>query len=312
MKQKLSKKFKENDKLKIEIALIMVIISIIIGFSVCKDYSVLDMYLFDGYITETEEGIYSIQRSLESESIPIQLFDSNDFSEFYVQELGCYRIQSNSKQIITKQTDRTYNDILGKTTSDALIYILQKDGTYANTSDGTKLVINSGKALTFDMVNSKKYYYDSGNPYYPGYDSCLRYRFSFGDKLFHTFRMPLFWLAMLYLISCILFNMKKRLYSRYMTVIGSNKEISVDVLMQNFNKGYEKILKDLSMLKRKKFISDYTVDFDRRIVYFNQKEVSQDSSFNEVSSKICPSCGATTKVSSIGENKCEYCGTILK
>ena len=27
--------------------------------------------------------------------------------------------------------------------------------------------------------------------------------------------------------------------------------------------------------------------------------------------KICPSCGATNNVSSLGENKCEYCGTIL-
>ena len=311
MKNKTAKSDTYN-KLAVLIGVILIVLCFLISFNSYSDYSVLDMYLFDGYLTEPENGMCYISTEPPiGESRPIQMFDADDLSQFYVAEIGQYRIEPNSKQIIIKKENEIFHKELIEIWDNAPIYILQKDGTYANTVDGTKLTINNGEILNSNMINSKKYYYDSGNKYYEGYDSCLRYKVGFIEKIMCVFKIPLFWLSVIYLFFSIALYMRKKMCLRYMTIIGIKKDVSLDVLMQDFNKGYEKVLKDLTILKNKKYINDYSVDFNKRMVCFNSTMESKDTISANMHSVICPTCGANCKVSSIGNNKCEYCGTVL-
>ncbi len=313
MKKLNFKSVKTSDNIILYFGIILLLLCFTITFTNYNDVSVLDMCLFDGYLKEAENGTYYIStNSISGECRIIQGFNMSDLSGFYVKELEQYRIEPNSKQIIviTKENGAFGKRTLEQSLDVAPVYVLQKDGTYANTSDGTKLTMNNGTILNADMINGEKYYYDSGNPYYTGWDSCLK--LTLIEKIFSTFKTPLVWMAIIYLISCILIYTKKKLCSKYMIIIGDKKELSIDTLMQNMNKGYDQVLKDLHMLKSKKFLNNYTVDFDKRIIYFNSEIDNKSSSNIKSRSLKCPACGAQNNVTSARDNKCEYCGTILE
>jgi len=308
------KSVKTNDNTVLYFGIIIFLICFIVTVTSFNDFSVLDMCLFDGYLKEAESGTYYIStNSISGEGRVIQGFNISDLSTFYVKELEQYRIEPNSKQIIvlTKENGAWGNRTLEQALGDAPVYVLQKDGTYANTFDGTKLTMNNGEILTADMINSSKYYYNSGNPYYTGWDSCLTSKVTLTEKIFNTFKTPLVWLAILNLISCVIIYKRKKLCSKYMTIIGDKKEISIDTLMQNTNKGYDQVLKDLNMLKSKRLLNEYTVNFDKRIIYFNSEEDNQSNSDIISRSVKCPTCGAQNNITSTKDMKCEYCGTVL-
>ena len=65
------------------------------------------------------------------------------------------------------------------------------------------------------------------------------------------------------------------------------------------------------MLKTKRFLNNYTVDFDKRMIYFNTENDNKSDSNIKSRSIKCPACGAQNNITSTKDIKCEYCGTIL-
>lgn len=97
----------------------------------------------------------------------------------------------------------------------------------------------------------------------------------------------------------------------YVSLIDNHRVLSLDEIALSMSVSYEQAKKDISKMIEKGFFGNAHIDNISRSVVLPISGVDMNTKVTE-STKICPSCGATTKVSSIGENKCEYCGTILK
>lgn len=97
----------------------------------------------------------------------------------------------------------------------------------------------------------------------------------------------------------------------YLSLIDNHRVLSLDEIALSMSVSYEQAKKDISKMIEKGFFGNAHIDSTTRSVVLPITGVDINTQVTE-STKICPACGATTKVSSIGENKCEYCGTILK
>lgn len=97
----------------------------------------------------------------------------------------------------------------------------------------------------------------------------------------------------------------------YFSLIDNHRVLSLDEIALSMSVSYEQAKKDISNMIEKGFFGNAHIDSTTRSVVLPITGVDMNTKVTE-STKICPSCGATTKVSSIGESKCEYCGTILK
>ena len=73
---------------------------------------------------------------------------------------------------------------------------------------------------------------------------------------------------------------------------------------------YEQARKDLNKMIERGFFGNAHIDNVTRSIVLPINGVDINTEIT-TTNKICPSCGATNNVSSLGENKCEYCGTIL-
>lgn len=102
-------------------------------------------------------------------------------------------------------------------------------------------------------------------------------------------------------------NLRKR---EYFSMIDNHRISSLDKIASSLSLSYEQVEKDIRKMIQKGFFGLAHIDNMTRSIVLPNEDV--DISTKVVTtSVICPTCGATNNVSSIGENKCEYCGTAL-
>ena len=116
------------------------------------------------------------------------------------------------------------------------------------------------------------------------------------------------------IISAVLFatytekkNAKKR---EYFSMIDNHRILSIDQIASSMSVSYEQARKDINKMIEKGFFGNAHIDNMSRSVVLPITGVDINTEVT-TTNKICPSCGASNNVSSLGENKCEYCGTIL-
>ena len=103
-------------------------------------------------------------------------------------------------------------------------------------------------------------------------------------------------------------NAKKR---KYISIIEKQRILSIDEIASVCGSTYEKVNVDIIKMINKGFFGDSYIDNSTRQIVLPNSNVSI---YTQVSKRTmeCPTCGATVTVYSHKENKCEYCGTLLK
>lgn len=96
----------------------------------------------------------------------------------------------------------------------------------------------------------------------------------------------------------------------YFSMIDNHRVLSIDQISSSMSVSYEQARKDINKMIEKGFFGNAHIDNVTRSVVLPISGVDINTEVT-TTSKICPSCGATNNVSSLGENKCEYCGTVL-
>ncbi len=96
----------------------------------------------------------------------------------------------------------------------------------------------------------------------------------------------------------------------YFSMIDNHRILSIDQIASSMSVSYEQARKDINKMIEKGFFGNAHIDNMARLVVLPVKGVDINTKVT-TTNKICPSCGASNNVSSLGENKCEYCGTIL-
>lgn len=103
-------------------------------------------------------------------------------------------------------------------------------------------------------------------------------------------------------------NAKKR---KYFSLIEKQRVLSVESIASACSVTYEKAYKDIIKMIDRGFFGDAYIDNATQKIVISNADTDINAQAVERSVQ-CPSCGATNKVSSLGESKCEYCGTILQ
>lgn len=96
----------------------------------------------------------------------------------------------------------------------------------------------------------------------------------------------------------------------YFSMIDNHRVLSIDQISSSMSVSYEQARKDINKMIEKGFFGNAHIDNVTRSVVLPISGVDINTEVT-TTSEICPSCGATNNVSSLGENKCEYCGTVL-
>ena len=111
-------------------------------------------------------------------------------------------------------------------------------------------------------------------------------------------------------VGAIFFEKHNARQREYFSMIDNHRVLSIDQIASSMSVSYEQARKDINKMIGKGFFGNAHIDnMTRSIVLPN---VGVDINTEVITTnKICPSCGASNNVSSLGENKCEYCGTIL-
>ncbi len=102
-------------------------------------------------------------------------------------------------------------------------------------------------------------------------------------------------------------NAKQR---EYFSMIDNHRILSIDQIASSLSVSYEQARKDINKMIEKGFFGNAHIDNVTRSIVLPISGVDINTEVTTIN-KTCPSCGATNNVSSLGENKCEYCGTIL-
>lgn len=96
----------------------------------------------------------------------------------------------------------------------------------------------------------------------------------------------------------------------YVSMVDNHRILSIDKIASSMSISYEQARKDLTKMIERGFFGNAHIDNVSRSIVLPINGVDINTEIT-TTNKICPSCGATNNVSSLGENKCEYCGTIL-
>lgn len=102
-------------------------------------------------------------------------------------------------------------------------------------------------------------------------------------------------------------NLRKR---EYFSMIDNHRISSLDRIASSLSLSYEQVEKDIRKMIQKGFFGLAHIDNMTRSIVLPNEAVDINTKV-VTTSVVCPTCGATNNVSSIGENICEYCGTAL-
>lgn len=102
-------------------------------------------------------------------------------------------------------------------------------------------------------------------------------------------------------------NSRKR---EYFSMIDNHRILSIDEIASSLSVTYEQARTGINKMIKKGFFGNAYIDNMTRAIVLPIDGVDINTEVT-TTSKICPSCGATNKVASLGANKCEYCGTSL-
>ena len=111
-------------------------------------------------------------------------------------------------------------------------------------------------------------------------------------------------------IGATLFEKHNARQREYFSMIDNHRILSIDQIASSMSVSYEQARKDINKMIEKGFFGNAHIDNVTRSIVLPINGVDINTEVT-TTNKICPSCGATNNVSSLGENKCEYCGTIL-
>lgn len=107
-----------------------------------------------------------------------------------------------------------------------------------------------------------------------------------------------------------LFEKRNSRRREYFSMIDNHRISSLDKIASSFSLSYEQVEKDVRKMIQQGFFGLAHIDNAARSIVLPNEDVDINTKV-VTTSVICPTCGATNNVSSIGENKCEYCGTAL-
>ena len=111
-------------------------------------------------------------------------------------------------------------------------------------------------------------------------------------------------------ISAFLFEKNNTLKRKYISLIENQRVLSLDEISQICSLPYEKVSNDINKMIERGYFENIYLDFSNRKIIISNNNIDINTKVIE-KSVTCPSCGATCKVDSLGNNKCEYCGTAL-
>ena len=128
-----------------------------------------------------------------------------------------------------------------------------------------------------------------------------------------TLLFALIGIAILILPSILFVNYIEKQNARrreYLAYIDNHRILSLDKIATSMNLSYEQVEKDIEKMIQQGFFGISHIDRVTRSIVLPVNGVNIHTQVTETTQK-CPTCGADCKVSSIGNNKCEYCGTVL-
>ena len=110
---------------------------------------------------------------------------------------------------------------------------------------------------------------------------------------------------------------KGKKYERYVYIVNSTDETSIDNIAAAYPTSYEQAVKDLQSMINDGYLREAHLDLNNREFIRKRKaapanENQPSSSNNQVTSVKCKNCGATNTVVPGTVNECEYCGSPLK
>lgn len=108
-----------------------------------------------------------------------------------------------------------------------------------------------------------------------------------------------------------LFEKENAKYREYISIIENHRVLSMDEIATVMSVTYEQAEKDISKMIEKGFFGNAHIDKLKRKIVLPNLYVDMETEVVE-KNVSCPACGASVKVSSLGDNTCEYCGTALE
>lgn len=106
-------------------------------------------------------------------------------------------------------------------------------------------------------------------------------------------------------------------YNRYVSIINSSNDTSIDNIAAAYPTTYEKATRDIQSMIDDGFFMNAYIDLNRRELIMPQRSANVTANQNaahadaQPTSVKCKNCGATNKFIAGAANECEYCGSPL-
>lgn len=245
----------------------------------------------DGYIAETPSGQYAFSSVISdaknlNNCIELNKSYFDDLSEYYDSNLGFYKVNAEDKLLVITSKYMQANEW---TPTD--FYVRQKDDTFVNAENGSKLMLPSGKY--FSSKSTKK-------------DTTASL------LLEYLFKQVYLYLGILIIAFCIWKYIKSHRLVKYLAIINDNNEVSIDELMRIGKTTFDRVEKDINSMLKSGYIEGYLDTEKRRLIISTPiitNNIPKEKRVFNV--KPCPTCGATNSPEAYQKGKCEYCGSPL-